>query len=109
MEVLEQPNFDLLNSLRSFLSGATRSSRTCDLELTRNALALLKTLPASRDAVLEYFCSVFDSAVKKYSSQVQVRKCHFFFKIDVSLRPLYISQHGLYHSDLHVVYEACTY
>lgn len=60
------PSHDVLNELRAFLAGATRSIKTNPLELARRALSLLKTLPATRDAVLEYFCTLFDGSVAKY-------------------------------------------
>lgn len=72
MEVAGPPPPDVLNNLRIFLSGAKRNRQVCDLELTRNALSLLKTMPASRDGVLDYLCIVFDQAVQKYSAQAKV-------------------------------------
>ncbi|KAJ8870928.1 hypothetical protein PR048_027230 [Dryococelus australis] len=64
---------DLLGELRTFVAGATRTVKTNPVEFARTALSLLKTLPAARDAVLEYFCSVFDIAVDKYITEVKVR------------------------------------
>lgn len=63
---------NILNELNAFIAGTTRSSKFNELELTKTALNLLKTLPASRDAVLEFFCSVFDTAVKKYVACIEV-------------------------------------
>lgn len=63
---------NILNELKIFIAGTTRSSKFNELELTKTALNLLKTLPASRDAVLEYFCSIFDAAVKKYVALIEV-------------------------------------
>ncbi|XP_049959293.1 integrator complex subunit 5 isoform X1 [Schistocerca serialis cubense] len=63
------PSHDLLSELRAFLAGATRSVKTNPLELARRALSLLKTLPATRDAVLEYFCTLFEGSVSKYMSE----------------------------------------
>ncbi|GLH07144.1 Uncharacterized protein GBIM_12672 [Gryllus bimaculatus] len=65
------PPQDLLTELRTFVAGATRAVKTNPLELARTALSLLKTLPAARDAVLEYFCTLFDSAVSKYVAQIE--------------------------------------
>lgn len=75
MEVAGQPPVDALRTLGIFLAGVSRNRKVCDLELTRNALTVLKTMPGSRDGVLDYLCMVFDYAVKKYSSQAQVK--HF--------------------------------
>ncbi|KDR16305.1 Integrator complex subunit 5, partial [Zootermopsis nevadensis] len=63
---------DLMSDLRTFVAGATRAVKTNPLELARTALSILKTLPAARDAVLEYFCTLFDSAVSKYVTQIEV-------------------------------------
>lgn len=63
---------DLLMAIRTFISGATGSRKTNPLELTRIALDLLKRLPSARDAVLEYFCSVFDKSVSDYLAQTEV-------------------------------------
>nr|CAD7428120.1 unnamed protein product [Timema monikensis] len=70
--IKNMPSHDLLSELRTFVSGATRSMKTNPLEFARTALSLLKTLPAARDAVLEYFCTLFDSAVDKYITDVQM-------------------------------------
>lgn len=65
---------DLMSELRSFISGATRSARKghMDIGMARVALSLLKTLPASREAVLEYFCSLFDDIVGRYIENVEI-------------------------------------
>ncbi|XP_075212361.1 integrator complex subunit 5 omd [Lycorma delicatula] len=65
---------DLLAELRLFIAGATRSLKVHPLELARKALSLLKTLPAARDAVLEYFCTLFYSAVSNYVKQLKAGK-----------------------------------
>lgn len=66
------PPQDLMSDLRTFVAGATRPVKTNPLELARTALSVLKTLPAARDAVLEYFCTLFNSAVSKYVTQIEV-------------------------------------
>lgn len=65
---------DLMADLRSFIAGATRNTRRAhlDIGLARVALSLLKTLPASREAVLEYFCSLFDEVVGRYIENVEI-------------------------------------
>ncbi|XP_069703249.1 integrator complex subunit 5 isoform X2 [Periplaneta americana] len=69
------PPQDLMSDLRTFVAGATRPVKTNPLELARTALSILKTLPAARDAVLEYFCTLFDSAVSKYVTQIETDIC----------------------------------
>lgn len=69
------PPQDLMNDLRTFVAGATRPVKTNPLELARTALSILKTLPAARDAVLEYFCTLFNSAVSKYVTQIETDMC----------------------------------
>lgn len=63
---------DLLAELRLFIAGATRSLKIHPLELARKALSLLKTLPAARDAILEYFCTIFYNAVSSFVKQLKV-------------------------------------
>lgn len=64
---------DILNEVRKFISGAVRPSHSINtLEITRTALTLLKNVPATRDAVLEYFCSIFFNAVTKHVRQIEV-------------------------------------
>lgn len=73
MGVEDFQSSDILSELRNFIAGTTRSTKYNELELIKTALSLLKTLPASRDAVLEYFCTVFDEAVKKYVALIEVK------------------------------------
>ncbi|XP_066597550.1 integrator complex subunit 5 [Prorops nasuta] len=63
---------EILNEVRKFITGAVRSSHSTNtIDVTRTALNLLINLPAARDAVLEYFCSVFFTAVAKYVRQIE--------------------------------------
>ncbi|XP_046419986.1 integrator complex subunit 5 isoform X1 [Neodiprion fabricii] len=63
---------DLLAEVRKFISGAVRNTHgTNTLELARTALSLLRNLPAARDAVLEYFCTVFSVCVSKHVRQIE--------------------------------------
>lgn len=72
------PPQDIMLEVRKFISGTARTSQSSNtLELTRTALGLLKNVPATREAVLEYFCSVFFAAVKKHVRQIEVS--YFFF------------------------------
>lgn len=68
------PHQDVLYELKLFISGATQNVKCNQLELTKSALTLLKTIPAARDAVLEYFCTVFNSATLNYISRIEVDK-----------------------------------
>jgi Integrator complex subunit 5 N-terminus len=68
---------DLMQELRNFLSGSRVGPKANHVELTRTALNLLKSLPAARYAVLEYFCTVLDISVARYVSQLEV--CIFLF------------------------------
>lgn len=72
MEIDTLQPVDLLGELRLFIAGTTRTVKCNELDLVKTALNLLKTLPASRDAVLEYFCSVFDASVKKHVAMIEV-------------------------------------
>ncbi|KAI8428691.1 hypothetical protein MSG28_007403 [Choristoneura fumiferana] len=49
--------------LNSFIYGVSRRNFQNALELTKIGISLLKTFPAARDAVLEYFAMMFHSAV----------------------------------------------
>lgn len=64
---------DILTEVRKFISGAVRPTHsTSTLDVTRTALSLLRSVPAARDAVLEYFCNVFFVAVTKHVRQIEV-------------------------------------
>ena len=54
---------DMLLQVRKFLKGLAHDSRSTNHELIKSSVMLLKTLPATRFAVLEYFSSVYDDAV----------------------------------------------
>ncbi|XP_031350418.1 integrator complex subunit 5 isoform X1 [Photinus pyralis] len=66
---VQQP--DVLLELKSFIGGATHSTKPNHFELTKAALNLLKTLPAARDAVLEYFCTVFNVATQNFIVRIE--------------------------------------
>ncbi|XP_022125760.1 integrator complex subunit 5 [Pieris rapae] len=53
----------LSSDLNNFIYGVSRRNFQNSPELTKVALSLLKTFPAARDAVLEYFAMVFHDAV----------------------------------------------
>ncbi|KAK5644511.1 hypothetical protein RI129_005811 [Pyrocoelia pectoralis] len=66
---IQQP--DVLLELKSFIGGAAHSTKPNHFELTKAALNLLKTLPAARDAVLEYFCTVFNMATQNFIIRIE--------------------------------------
>ncbi|XP_023025427.1 integrator complex subunit 5 omd [Leptinotarsa decemlineata] len=65
------PQQDLMNELKFFVKGATRKEKCSALDLTKSALTLLKHVPASRVAVFEYFCKVFDGAALNYIQGIE--------------------------------------
>lgn len=66
-----QTEKDILSELNTFLNGASQPVKSNSLDLSKIALNLLKTLPTSRDAILEYFCTVFDLAVSNYIVRIE--------------------------------------
>ncbi|KAF5290000.1 hypothetical protein FQR65_LT11666 [Abscondita terminalis] len=62
---------DILFELKSFIGGATQTPKQNHFDLTKAALSLLKTLPAARDAVLEYFCTVFNTATQNFIVRIE--------------------------------------
>ncbi|CAH1156206.1 unnamed protein product [Phaedon cochleariae] len=65
------PQQDLSNELKFFVKGATKKEKCNPLDLTKSALTLLKSLPASRVAVLEYFRFIFDNAALNYIKAIE--------------------------------------
>ncbi|EFN88542.1 Integrator complex subunit 5 [Harpegnathos saltator] len=66
---------DILAEVRKFISGTVRPSHNTNTQdMTRTALFLLKNVPATRAAVLEYFCNVFFIAVTKYVRQIETNQ-----------------------------------
>lgn len=57
---------EILNNVSKFVKGSTHEINIPGDELARAALFLLSTLPSSRQAVLEYLCSVYDEAVNEH-------------------------------------------
>uniref|UniRef100_A0A1B6D092 Integrator complex subunit 5 n=1 Tax=Clastoptera arizonana TaxID=38151 RepID=A0A1B6D092_9HEMI len=55
-----------------FLQGANGGIEINPLEFARTSLQLLKNLPLVRDAVLEYFCRLFDSSVASYLAELDM-------------------------------------
>ncbi|XP_058797109.1 integrator complex subunit 5 [Phymastichus coffea] len=69
------PPQDIMIEVRKFISATARSSQSSNtLELTRTALSLLKNVSATREAVLEHFCTVFSVAVTKFVRQIETRQ-----------------------------------
>ncbi|KAJ8920161.1 hypothetical protein NQ315_011822 [Exocentrus adspersus] len=65
------PQQDLMHELRFFIRGAIKKEKCSSLDLTKTALTLLKCLPASRTAIFEYFCKVFDTAALNYINGIE--------------------------------------
>ncbi|XP_064477037.1 integrator complex subunit 5-like [Ornithodoros turicata] len=62
-----QSDTNTLSDLRLFLAGtAGYDKKIKPADVTKAAIRLLKTLPAARDAVLEYMHNLFDDAVNKH-------------------------------------------
>lgn len=73
MEVTEGADSqDVLSDLRTFVAGAARVGEVNQLNLIKTAISLLKNLPATSEAVLEYFCTVFHNFVSRYLSLLEV-------------------------------------
>ena len=61
------------DDLRRFLRGATHESRVSQTELTHTALKLLRSLPAARQAGLEYLSTVLDECTAQFVAKLEVR------------------------------------
>ncbi|XP_024943698.1 integrator complex subunit 5 [Cephus cinctus] len=71
----ELSHHDISVEVRTFIAGAARFNQSTNtIDLARTALSLLKNVPATREAVLEYFCSVFYAAVRKHVRQIESNK-----------------------------------
>lgn len=73
--MISQPNkssSDFMQDLKLFINGTKKKSKSNSLELTKTALGLLKNLPATRDAVLDFFCANFDTAAQNYILRLEV-------------------------------------
>ncbi|XP_066144042.1 integrator complex subunit 5 isoform X1 [Euwallacea fornicatus] len=69
--VRNAPQQDLLNELRTFIKGTRKKEKQISVELTKTALILLRKLPSSREAIFEYFCTVFDAAASNYIEAIE--------------------------------------
>lgn len=68
------PPKDIMVEVKKFLSSISKTSQNLNtIELTRTALKLLNNVPATREAVLEHFCSVFFAVVSKHVRQLEAR------------------------------------
>lgn len=63
---------EILREIRNFVGGATFGSKFSRTELAKSAIFLLKTLPAAREAILEYLCTIFDEAVSLYTHNLEL-------------------------------------
>lgn len=66
--------------LNSFIYGVSRRNFQNAPELTKTGILLLKSFPAARDAVLEYFAMVFHEAVNVSINQGDYEASYTFVK-----------------------------
>ncbi|XP_057653331.1 integrator complex subunit 5 isoform X1 [Diorhabda carinulata] len=90
------PQQDLMNELNFFLKGVTKKELCNEIDLTKSALILLKCLPSTKIAVLEYLCSVFENAAKIYVQALET-------EINTGKAPLSSEDDELIVSDIHSV------
>nr|XP_014282569.1 integrator complex subunit 5 isoform X2 [Halyomorpha halys] len=69
--IKQLPPKDLRAELRLFIAGVGKPSTGSPLELIRKGFSLLKSLPASKDAVLEYFGSFYEKSVANYLKHLE--------------------------------------
>ncbi|KAJ8976189.1 hypothetical protein NQ317_002238 [Molorchus minor] len=82
---------DLLGELKFFIRGATKKEKFNPLDLAKSGLTLLKSLPASRSAIYEYFCNVFDSAAANYIKGIETEiKTENYHPCQKSMNWLYL-------------------
>lgn len=77
VRTMKEEQRDIQQELLKFISGASKY-RSNPLELTKTALFLLKSLPSSRDAVLEFFNKMFDWSLERHIAQVSCNYMHCF-------------------------------
>ena len=71
-EVILTPE-EISQEVRKFIHESVRKPNRTDIaEVTRGALVLLKHLPGSRDAVLEYICKIFFYACSRQMRNMEV-------------------------------------
>ncbi|XP_073987068.1 integrator complex subunit 5 omd [Rhodnius prolixus] len=71
--IKQLPPKDLLLELHTFIANVKKPSNGSPSELVRKALSLLKTLPASRDAVFEYLGTVFEKTTLNHMQELENR------------------------------------
>lgn len=91
---------DIMLEVKKFIVGTSRPSQTSNtLDLTQTALGLLKNVPATREAVLEYFCSVFYVAVTKDVRQLETRKIKQTNEENVPMTEIHTALSGFINSN----------
>ncbi|XP_044730967.1 integrator complex subunit 5 [Chrysoperla carnea] len=58
-------------NIRTFVEGLTKITSDNLLELTKISLTLLKSTPAIKDAALEFYCTLFNMAVRTYLQNIE--------------------------------------
>lgn len=76
---MKEEQRDLQVELKKFIAGASQSTKSSPIELTKTALYLLKYLPSARDAVLEYFNGLFDISLERHIALVNFNDRHCLF------------------------------
>jgi len=64
---------DMLKQVSRFVKAASTPNELNEsgrIELAHTAISLLQTLPAARDAVLEYLCTIYDQAVNQHINRL---------------------------------------
>lgn len=70
--------------IRAFVEGLSSVTPANLLYLTKISLTLLKSTPALKDAALEFYCSLFNMAVRTHLQNIEVsdKKCFILsFKV----------------------------
>lgn len=70
--IKQLPPKDLRTELRLFIAGVSKPATGSPLELIRKGFSLLKSLPASKDAVLEYFGTFYEKSVCSHMQELEV-------------------------------------
>jgi Integrator complex subunit 5 N-terminus len=65
---------ETLNHLSKFVRGSSGEQSGTGSSLIKSALLLLQTLPATRQAVLQFIAGLYDNAVKEHFSKLDAQE-----------------------------------
>jgi hypothetical protein len=65
---------EALNHLSKFVRGSSGEQSATGSSLIKSALLLLQTLPATRQAVLQYIAGLYDNAVREHFSKLEAQE-----------------------------------